>query len=94
MSGGIQLSDDLVNDLKEVALKYDKEANDDIVFVQYMSAVAAFVLAHQTNPGLDKRSVLQEVGNFMQHVLQQVESDIAPQQPAEDAFGVWKPGDK
>ena len=92
MSGGIQLSSDMINDLREQVIKYDPTASDDIVFIQYMSAVAAFVLAHQTNPAMDKSSVLSEISDFMQHVLKQVEADMQPQQPAEDAFGVWKPG--
>lgn len=93
MSGGIQLSSDMISDLKDAIVKYDPSANDDMIFMQYLSAVASFVLAHQNNPAMDKNQVLDDIGQFMGHVLRQVEADIAPQQPAEDAFGIWKPGD-
>jgi hypothetical protein len=91
MSGGIQLSSDMVNDLKDVIIKHDNSANDDLVFMQYMAAVTAFVLAHQNDPAMDKTAVLDDIGQFMAHVLKQVEADSAPPKPAEDAFGIWTP---
>ena len=92
MSGGIQLSSEMINDLKDTIIKYDPSCSDDMVFMQYMAAITAYILAHQNNPAMNKQSVLEEIGGFMQHVLRQVEADMAPAQPAEDAFGIWKPG--
>ena len=91
MSGGIQLSSDMINDLKETISRYDPACSDDMVLMQYMAAVTAFILAHQNNPAMDKSQVLTDIGQFMEHVLRQVEADMAPPQPAEDAFGIWTP---
>ena len=91
MSGGIQLSSDMVNGIREVLVKHDPQAQDDMIFMQYMAAIAAFVLAHQTNPALDKQAVLTDVGQFMNHVVRQIEADMQPPQPAEEAFGIWTP---
>ena len=92
MSGGIQLSNELVKELKAVTVSHDPTSDEDIVFIQYLAAVTSFVLAHQDNPAMDKNQVLNDIGQFMAHVLQQVEADLAPPPPAEDAFGIWKPG--
>ena len=89
---GIQLSNELVTDLKAVAEKHDPAASDDLMFLQYLSAVSGFVLAHQTQPGMDKKGFLNDLAAFTDQVLDQVSKDMAPQQPAEDAFGIWKPG--
>lgn len=91
MSGGIQLSSEIINSLKDELVKHDPQANDDMIFMQYLSAVAAYVLAHQTNPGIDKAAVLADIGGFMEHVVKQVESDMRPPEPAADAFGIWTP---
>ena len=58
--------------------------------MQYLSAVTVYVLAHQYQPGMDKKSLLVDLSHFMGQVLDQVEQDM---KPPEDAFGVWKPGD-
>ena len=87
---GIQLSPELVDDLKAVLAKHDPETANDLLFMQYLSAVNGFVLAHQEQPDLDKKSFLDEVHAFTGQVLAQVEGDMqAP--PQEEAFGVWKP---
>ncbi len=87
---GIQLSPELVDNLKSVLVKHDPETENDLLFIQYLSAVGGFVLAHQGQPGLDKKAFLDDVRTFTGQVLAQVEEDMqAPQQ--EEAFGIWKP---
>ena len=88
---GIQLSTELVARLQEVVLEHDAEANNDMLLMQYLTAVSGYVLAHQTQPGLDKQEFISDLSNFMGQVVRQVESDNKPQPPAEDAFGTWKP---
>ena len=90
MSGGIQLSSEMVSELKDVIVRHDAQAQNDMVYLQYLTAVAGFVLAHQEHPGLDKQGFLNDLCQFMGQVLAQVERDM---KPAEDAFGIWKPGD-
>jgi hypothetical protein len=89
---GIQLSNELVTDLKSVMEKHDPSTSDDLMFLQYLSAVSGFVLAHQTQPGMDKKEFMNDLSAFTAQVVDQVSEDMAPKQPAEDAFGIWKPG--
>ena len=88
---GIQLSNELVTDIKSVMEKHDPSTSDDLMFLQYLSAVSGFVLAHQTQPELDKKEFMGELSAFTAQVVEQVTQDMAPQKPAEDAFGTWKP---
>lgn len=90
MSGGIQLSSQMIDDLKNTITQHDPQAGNDMVFMQYLTAVTGYVLAHQDHPGMDKKALLADLSHFMGQVLDQVERDMAP---AEDAFGIWKPGD-
>ncbi len=89
MSGGIQLSSEMISDIKSAIVKHDASAQNDMFFMQYLTAVCGYVLAHQDQPGLDKRGLLNDLNHFMGQVLDQVESDL---QPPEEAFGIWKPG--
>jgi len=93
MSGGIQLSGELISGVKDVLVKHDTDADDDLMSMQYLSAIIGYVLAHQTNPGLDKRGFLNDLSTFMGQVLEQVEADMKPQQASQQAFGIWKPGE-
>ena len=90
MSGGIQLSSEMISDIKSVVMKNDPAADNDLYFMQYLSAITGYVLAQQDQPDLDKKGLLDDLSQFMGQVLDQVEQDM---KPAEDAFGVWKPGD-
>ncbi len=89
MSGGIQLSDAMVSELKAVVAKHDSAADNDMYFMQYLSAVTGYVMAHQDQPDLEKKGLVGDLSHFMGQVLDQVEQDM---KPPEDAFGVWKPG--
>jgi len=89
MSGGIQLSSEMISDLKAAVMKHDAAAENDMYFMQYLTAVTGYVLAHQDQPGMDNKAILNDLTHFMGQVLDQVESDM---KPPEDAFGVWKPG--
>jgi hypothetical protein len=91
MSGGIQLSAELITSIKDTLVKHDASAEDDLMTMQYLSAIIGYVLAHQTHPGLDKRGFLGDLSTFMGQVLDQVEADMKPQQPSQEAFGIWKP---
>ncbi len=90
MSGGIQLSSEMISDIKAVVMKNDPAADNDLYFMQYLSAITGYVLAQQDQADLDKKGLLDDLSHFMGQVLDQVEQDM---KPAEDAFGVWKPGD-
>jgi len=91
MSGGIQLSSEMISDIKTVITKHDPAADNDLYFMQYLTAVAGYVLAQTDQPGMDKKALLADLTHFMGQVHDQVEQDM---KPAEDAFGIWKPGDQ
>ena len=93
MSGGIQLSGELISGVKDVLVRHDAAAENDLMTMQYLSAIIGYILAHQTNPGLDKRGFVRDLSTFMTQVLDQVEADLNPPQPSQEAFGIWKPGE-
>jgi hypothetical protein len=93
MSGGIQLSGELITGIKDLLVRHDSAAENDLMTMQYLSAIIGYVLAHQTSPGIDKRAFLSDLNTFMGQVLDQVEADMKPQQPSQQAFGIWKPGE-
>ncbi len=88
---GIQLSSELVSELKSVMVKHDPETDNDLLFMQYLSAVTGYVLAHQTQPGFDKQGFLGDISSFTGQVLSQMEQDMQPPRQQEEAFGIWKP---
>jgi hypothetical protein len=93
---GIQLSTEMVSDIRDVLIKHDPSTENDMFFMQYLAAIKGYVLAHQTQPGLDKRELLSDLHEFSGQVLDQMEQDLqeqdSRQQPAqEEAFGIWKP---
>lgn len=90
MSDGIQLSSELISDIKSALTKHDPAAENELYFMQYLSAVTGYVLAQQDQPGIDKQALLGDLTHFMGQVVEQVERDM---RPPEDAFGIWKPGD-
>ncbi len=91
MSGGIQLSGELITAVKDLLVNHDAAADNDLVSMQYLAAICGYILAHQTSPGLDKHALLNDISTFMGQVVDQVESDINPRQPSQDAFGIWTP---
>jgi len=93
MSDGIQLSSELISAIKDVLVNHDASADNDLMTMQYLSAIIGYLLAHQTNPGMDKRGFLNDLSTFMGQVLDQVEADMTPQKPSQEAFGIWKPGE-
>ena len=88
---GIQLSSELVSQLKSIVVEHDAAADNDMLFMQYLSAVTGYVMAHQTQPGLDKQEFVGDLSEFIGQVMKQVESDSQQSAPQEDAFGIWKP---
>ena len=88
---GIQLSSELISQLQAVLVEHDAEAKNDMIFMQYLTAVTGFVMAHQKQPGLDKPELIADLSGFMAQVVKQVEGDNKPKAPQEDAFGIWKP---
>ena len=90
---GIQLSPELMTELRSALKKQDPRSEDDIMAMQYLVAAVGMMLSSVDDAELDKKAVLGELSGFMDHVFDYMESQKAPiaPPPAQEAFGVWKP---
>jgi len=89
---GIQLSPELMKDLRDALAKQDPRTSDEVMSMQYLVAAAGMMLSDINNPQMNKKDALEDLSGFMSHVFEYMESkkpQVAP--PAQDAFGVWKP---
>lgn len=91
---GIQLSPQLMQDMRAALNKHDARCSDDMLAMQYLVAAAGMMLSSYDNAGLNKQEALQEMSGFMQHVFDYMEKEKAKRAapPAAGAMGVWKPG--
>ena len=90
---GIQLSPQLMGDLRAALEKQDPRTTDDILAMQYLVAAAGMMLSDYTNPQMNKQAALDDICGFMKHVFDYMEREKAAsaQPPAQEAFGVWTP---
>ena len=90
---GIQLSPQLMEDLRDALKKQDARTSDDVMAMQYMVAAAGMLLSDINKPEMNKKDALEDLSGFMTHVFEYMEAQkpqMAPP-PSQDAFGVWKP---
>jgi hypothetical protein len=85
---GIQLSDELISDVKVALQKHDSSAGDDMVAVQYMAASIGYFMSALPEDRFDKKQLLTQLADFTFQVFEQMEQD---KKPKEEAFGIWKP---
>ena len=88
---GIQLSPQLMEDLRAVLVKQDPRTSDDVLAMQYMVAAAGMTLSELNNPQMDKANALNDLAGFMKHVFDYMEEQKPQMPPPQDAFGVWTP---
>lgn len=91
---GIQLSPQLMDDLRDALKKQDARTSDDVMAMQYLVAAAGMILSDVNNPQMNKEDALNDLSGFMAHVFEYMEAQkpqMAPPAAAQDAFGVWKP---
>jgi len=88
---GIQLSPQLMEDLREAMARQDPRTKDDVLAMQYMVAAAGMMLSEYNNPQMDKQNALDDLAGFMKHVFDYMEQQKAQRPPPQEAFGVWKP---
>jgi len=90
---GLQLSPELLADLRAVLKKQDQRTEDDIMAMQYLVAAVGMTLSNIDNSQMNKQDALKDLSGFMNHVFDYMESQKAPlaPPPAQEAFGVWKP---
>ncbi len=88
---GIQLSPQLMEDLREAMKKQDPRTTDDVLAMQYLVAAAGMMLSEHSNPQMNKDNALNDLMGFMKHVFDYMEQQKPQMPPQQDAFGVWKP---
>ena len=95
MSDELRFSGQLVTQLLEHLKHHDQRASEDAVAAQYFAGLIGFLLgrAEGLNPA-QKTAVLDQMRDFAEHVMQDVERHRNPPPPqAEPAVGRWKPGE-
>lgn len=92
----LQLSSDLIQNLHKVLEEADPRAGEPQVAVQYLAAVMGYMVAHMEESMAHRQDFLQQLAQFSQAVLEDVESRKSasrPRQPPQETAGVWRPGD-
>ena len=90
---GIQLSSQLIDDMKAAIAKHDASANDNMTAVQYMAAAIGYVISEYPEGQFDKTDVMQQLADFTKYVYDQMEHDKMMKPSQEEAFGKWRPGE-
>jgi len=86
----LKLSVPLIQSIQKLLEAADPQAADELISAQYLSAVIGYLLAKHDMPAPARREAMQELFNFANYVLEDVERQS---KPAENAFGIWKPGE-
>ena len=102
---GIRLSNDLVKTMIDVIGAHDERAQQDqIVSLQYLVAVAGFMIGHYPGPENEREELLEHLGALMKQVADdsvrtrqqdpsgQIQQPRGKEEPTDDpAMGVWRP---
>ena len=91
---GIQLSQQMIDSLREAVGRQSPEAaEDDGLLMQYLAAATGYLLGTQSLDSGRKRAVLDELTGFLCHVCEDTDRRIQQQRRARtaSAFGYWTP---
>ena len=91
---GIQLSPQLMQEMRDALKKHDAGCSDDVLAMQYLVAAAGMMLSAHDNAQMNKHDALHDLSGFMHHVFDYMEKEKVKRAPPppQDAMGVWKPG--
>ena len=92
----LQLSNDVIQAVKDALLQHDERVKDDLILVQYLAALVGYVLANQGQiPAGERSDILKQMIEFIEYVFRDMmgQSEQAVQPDSQEAFGIWKPGD-
>lgn len=92
----LQLSAQLIEQLRQAVIEQDEQANNPVVCSQYLAAAMACMIADTSLSNVQKQDVLEGLAKFTQRVVADMNQPAAPAQPAADepAYGTWKPEKK
>jgi len=98
MSKGLELTIPMIEDTLNAVIRHDPQARDEGIAVQYLAAIAGFVLAHQDFDRKQREDFIEELKRIMlqisEDVIRQRTAQAAPPPPQQEAFGIWKPDNK
>ncbi len=89
----IQLTDALLEDIRETLTKHDDRNRDFGIAAQYLAAILGFLAANFPGEVAQKHATLQQLFEFAQHVLEQNCAPPTTQTAGTEAFGIWDPAD-
>jgi hypothetical protein len=88
----IQLSDELLSDIKKILTSHDEANADDGICVQYLAALTGFLTSKLPVEANAKKGMMDELCGFAHHVLEDsMPKPAAAAAPSGEAFGIWKP---
>ena len=108
MADTINLTDELINDLLQSIARHEESAAQDMmVNIQYLVAVAGYLSADYPGPASERDELLEHLHTFMKHVCDNRANSAQQQAPAQanapdvpagrsvatddPAVGIWKP---
>ncbi len=87
----LKLSQQLIDNIQQVLIQADPEAQAPTVSLQYLSAITGILLGSQNIAKEQKDEYLDELHAFSKHVLDDVCKPKPMAPAAGNAFGTWKP---
>jgi hypothetical protein len=91
---GISLSPQLFQDIQQAIVRQEPAAAQDTgLVIQYLGAVAGYMLGSQNMPTAQKQEFLTELNGFIEHVMQDTDQKHQQQRQSQaaNAFGIWEP---
>ena len=90
----LQLSQEMIHAIQDLLVARDPQAQDSGIAAQYLAAIIGVLLGSQDMPKATKKEILEHLYAFSEHVMADIEEQRQPAAPpAEEAFGIWRPGD-
>jgi len=86
----LQLSETLVNSIREVLAGHDERAREPGIAVQYLAAVVGYIVGRQEMPAPTKDEVLEQLAAFSRHVMLDVAREREERPAGGEAFGIWR----
>lgn len=87
----LKLDTALLQKIQGLLSEHDAEARDPGLMVQYLAAVIGIVVGNQPVAAEQRHQFIDQLAQFSRQVCDDT-SAPAQQPPAQEAFGVWKPG--
>lgn len=91
---GISLSPQLFQEIQQAIVKQEPSAAQDTgLVIQYLGAIAGYMLGSQAMPTAQKEEFLGELKGFIEHVMKDTDQKHQQQSQAQasSAFGIWEP---